>query len=94
MPFLTVLSVHSINPSTEMVERFLTSLNFQMLKVVWNVIKKVFGLVMLLCSPVKRLWCRRKRRTSDPILPISNHYPSVENLNAPYAPMNGTGQVR
>jgi len=65
----------------------------QMIKVVWNVVKKIFGFVMLIFSPLKRLWCRRKRRTSDPILPISNHYPSVENLNVSYSSMNGTGQV-
>lgn len=64
-----------------------------MIKVIWNIVKKIFGVVFLLLSPLKRLWCRRKRRTSDPILPIANHYPSVENLNASYTPVNGSAKV-
>ncbi|XP_060603602.1 receptor-binding cancer antigen expressed on SiSo cells-like [Ruditapes philippinarum] len=64
-----------------------------MIKVIWNVIKKIFGVIFMIFSPLKRLWCRRKRRNSDPILPMSNHYPSVENLSSHYS-MNGTGQVQ
>ncbi|XP_053382226.1 receptor-binding cancer antigen expressed on SiSo cells-like [Mercenaria mercenaria] len=64
-----------------------------MIKVVWNVIKKIFGIICMIFSPLKRLWCRRKRRNSDPILPMTNHYPSVENLSSHYT-MNGTGQVQ
>ncbi|XP_060069992.1 receptor-binding cancer antigen expressed on SiSo cells-like [Ylistrum balloti] len=45
-----------------------------MIKVVWNIIKKTFGFVLLICSPFKRLFCRRKRRTSDTVLPLTNHY--------------------
>ncbi|XP_052235004.1 receptor-binding cancer antigen expressed on SiSo cells-like isoform X2 [Dreissena polymorpha] len=60
-----------------------------MFKVIWNIIKKIFGVLFLLCTPLKRLWCRRKRRTSDTILPLANHYPLVENLNSNYSPLNG-----
>ncbi|WAR16503.1 RCAS1-like protein [Mya arenaria] len=63
-----------------------------MIKVVWNVVKKIFSVIFLLLSPLKRLWCRRKRRTSDTILPLTNHYPSVENLNANYSALNGSSQ--
>ena len=64
---------------------------FRMLKVVWNIFKKVFGIFCVILSPLKRLWCRsRKRRDSDTILPLTNHYPSVENLNSNH---NGTRQV-
>ena len=63
-----------------------------MIKVLWNVIKKIFGIITIIFSPLKRLWCRRKRRNSDSILPMTNHYPSVENLSSHYS-VNGTGQV-
>ncbi|KAL4218000.1 Receptor-binding cancer antigen [Mactra antiquata] len=73
-------------------EGFLLSC-FRMIKVIWNVIKKVFGIFSIILSPLKRLWCRRKRRNSDTILPMSNHYPSVENLATHYPAVNGSSQV-
>ena len=45
-----------------------------MIKVVWNIVKKIFGIFCIILSPLKRLWCRRKRRNSDTILPLTNHY--------------------
>lgn len=53
----------------------------RMLKVIWNVIKKIFGIFMMIISPLKRLLCRRKRRTSDTILPMSNHYSIPQDFN-------------
>ncbi|KAL5015080.1 hypothetical protein ScPMuIL_009350 [Solemya velum] len=45
-----------------------------MIKVVWNVVKKIFGVVFCILSPLKRLICRRKRHSSDTVLPLVNHY--------------------
>lgn len=45
-----------------------------MLKAVWNVLKKIFGIIFIILSPLKRLICRRKRRNSDTLLPLTNHY--------------------
>ncbi|KAK3086998.1 hypothetical protein FSP39_000166 [Pinctada imbricata] len=45
-----------------------------MIKVIWNIIKKIFGVIFLVLSPLKRLCCRRKRRNSDTILPLTNNY--------------------
>lgn len=52
------------------------------MKVVWNIIKKILSIFGLILSPLKRLICRRKRKNSDTILPLVNHYPSVENLSS------------
>ncbi|XP_048729610.2 receptor-binding cancer antigen expressed on SiSo cells-like isoform X2 [Ostrea edulis] len=49
-------------------------IEIRMVSVLWNVIKKIFGILLTILSPLKRLLCRRKRRTSDTILPLSNHY--------------------
>ncbi|OWF38865.1 receptor-binding cancer antigen expressed on SiSo cells-like [Mizuhopecten yessoensis] len=58
-----------------------------MIKVVWNIIKKTFGFVLLICSPFKRLFCRRKRRTSDTVLPLTNHYSIPQDFTqTPSAP--------
>lgn len=46
----------------------------RMIKVVWNVVKKIFGVVFCILSPLKRLICRRKRHSSDTVLPLVNHY--------------------
>lgn len=51
-----------------------------MFKVVWNIVKKILGTIFVVLSPLKRLWCHRKRRTSDTILPLSNHYPPLDYL--------------
>ncbi|XP_061169402.1 receptor-binding cancer antigen expressed on SiSo cells-like [Saccostrea echinata] len=52
-----------------------------MLKVIWNVLKKIFSILLLILSPIKRLICGRKRRTSDTILPLSNHYSIPQDFN-------------
>lgn len=52
-----------------------------MIKVIWNVIKKIFGILLTILSPLKRLICRRKRSTSDTILPMSNHYSIPQDFN-------------
>ncbi|XP_062580197.1 receptor-binding cancer antigen expressed on SiSo cells-like isoform X2 [Saccostrea cucullata] len=52
-----------------------------MLKVIWNVIKKIVNILLLILSPIKRLICGRKRRTSDTILPLSNHYSIPKDFN-------------
>ncbi|KAK3576949.1 hypothetical protein CHS0354_017624 [Potamilus streckersoni] len=59
-----------------------------MLKVVWNVVKKVFGIIFIVFSPLKRLVCRRKRRLSDTVLPLTNHYPTIETLSDPLPSSN------
>lgn len=56
-------------------------LEIRMMKVIWNVIKKIFGILLTILSPLKRLICRRKRRTSDTILPMSNHYSIPQDFN-------------
>ena len=61
-----------------------------MFKVIWNVVKQIFSVVFWILSPLKRLICGRKRKNSDTILPLTNHYPSVEGLSA----MNGTSEVQ
>lgn len=53
-----------------------------MLKVVWNIIKSIFSIIFRLLSPLKRLVCRRKRRDSDTILPLSNHYTIPEDFTS------------
>ena len=60
-----------------------------MFKVIWNVVKQIFGVVLWVLSPLKRAVCGRKRKNSDTILPLTGHYPSVEGLS----PMNGTADV-
>ena len=60
-----------------------------MFKVIWNVVKQIFGVVLWVLSPLKRAVCGRKRKNSDTILPLTGHYPSVEGLSS----MNGTADV-
>lgn len=60
-----------------------------MFKVIWNIVKQIFSLILWLLSPLKRLICRRKRKNSDTILPLTSHYPSVEGLSS----MNGTSEM-
>lgn len=51
-----------------------------MIKVIWNVIKSIFSFIFRIFSPLKRLYCRRKRRDSDTILPLANHYTIPEDF--------------
>lgn len=51
-----------------------------MFKVVWNIIKSIFCFIFHIFSPLKRLICRRKRRDSDTILPLTNHYTIPEDF--------------
>lgn len=59
-----------------------------MFKVVWNIIKSIFSFIFRIFSPLKRLICRRKRRDSDTILPLANHYTIPEDFTTIPNPSN------
>lgn len=46
------------------------------MKVLINLVKKIFNIVFLLLSPVRRLICRRRRHSDTPILPLTTTFPT------------------
>lgn len=56
---------------------FLNSFIFSFrMKVLINLVKKIFNIVFLLLSPVRRLICRRRRHSDTPILPLTTTFPT------------------
>lgn len=54
------------------------------MKVLVNFVKKLFNIVFLLLSPVRRLICRRRRHSDTPILPLTATFPtSLPPANEP-----------
>ncbi|XP_041361134.1 receptor-binding cancer antigen expressed on SiSo cells-like [Gigantopelta aegis] len=46
-----------------------------MIKVIWNIIKFIFGTVFKIFSPVKKLICRRRKHSeSDISVPLNDHF--------------------
>ena len=64
-----------------------------MIKVVWNIIKFIFGFVFKIFSPVKRVICRRRKSSeSDLAVPVNDlHSTSIDMTVTQSVP---SGEVR
>ncbi|XP_029650108.1 receptor-binding cancer antigen expressed on SiSo cells [Octopus sinensis] len=59
------------------------------MKILVNFVKKIFNIVFLILSPVRRLICRRRRHSDTPILPLNAVYSAPHTVSTSSLPPEG-----
>uniref|UniRef100_A0A0L8HWM8 Receptor-binding cancer antigen expressed on SiSo cells n=1 Tax=Octopus bimaculoides TaxID=37653 RepID=A0A0L8HWM8_OCTBM len=59
------------------------------MKILVNFVKKIFNIVFLILSPVRRLICRRRRHSDTPILPLNAVYSAPPTVSTSSLPPEG-----